>query len=286
MRVVHDAADLVATYGCVVVPTMGALHAGHGALISRARRVAAEAGGGPVVVTVFVNPTQFGDASDLARYPRTLGEDVILSHRAGADVVFAPPVGVVYPAGAPVPAPALPAVADGPGLEDARRPGHFAGVCQVVRRLFELVRPSAAVFGEKDWQQLQVIRAMTAEQGLGVRIVDAPTVREAGDLAMSSRNRFLSASDRRRGLAISASLRAAGVEPTAAGAEAAMRRVLEAAGIVPDYAVVRDAETLLPVATRAAESSHLPARPCRALVAARVGPVRLIDNAAWPNPRF
>lgn len=258
------------TEGCVLVPTMGALHAGHGVLIRRARALADERGA-MVVATVFVNPTQFNEAADFERYPRTLEGDLEACAAAGADVVFAPSPGVVYPAGEAVAVPALPAVADGPGLEDAFRPGHFAGVCQVVARLFDLTRAGAAVFGEKDWQQLQTVRAMVAAMGLGLEIVGVQTVREADGLAMSSRNRLLDAGARRLAGAIPAALRAAGREGTAGAGEAALRSVLGAAGIDPEYAVVRDAATLLAPGGGA----------CRALVAARVGGVRLIDNAAW-----
>lgn len=252
------------------MPTMGALHAGHASLIRRAARLA---GGREVVVSVFVNPTQFNDPADLAVYPRTLEADAALAERSGASAVFAPAVGVVYPADERVDVPALPEVATRPGLEDAWRPGHFAGVCQVVARFFEMVRPSAAVFGEKDWQQLQTVRAMSARSFVGLEIVAGETVREGDGLAMSSRNARLSASDRASAGAVSRALcescAAAGVEE----AEARMRRVLEGAGLEVEYAVVRDGETLLELGSGVREG--------RALIAARCGGVRLIDNAAW-----
>lgn len=284
MRVISEAASLPAWRGGIVVPTMGALHEGHASLIRRARAAAESAGGVtlPVVVTVFVNPTQFGDAADLARYPRTLEADTALCARAGADVVFAPGLEEVYPPGREVRVPRLPAVATEPGLEDAARPGHFAGVCQVVQRLFELTRPRAAVFGEKDWQQLQVVRAMAEQEGTGIEIVAAPTVREPDGLALSSRNRFLSAEERGRGLSLSRALREAGEYGAPTAAEGAMRRVLEGAGLRPDYAVVRDAASLLAPSAPGAGFSQVGERPLRALVAARVGSVRLIDNAPWP----
>lgn len=251
---------------------MGALHAGHGRLVeaAAARAQGREAG---VVVSVFVNPTQFNDAKDLERYPRTLETDIELCARMGAAAVFAPSVEAVYPPGGGAVSPPLPAVATRPGLEDAHRPGHFAGVCQVVKRLFELVRPSAAVFGEKDWQQLQVIRAMSRQERLGVEVVPVPTVREADGLAMSSRNVFLTKEDRARATSLNAALRKACEERIAATAESRMRGILHEAGMRVEYAVVRDSETLMPLETGQASG--------RALIAARVGDVRLIDNSPW-----
>ncbi len=277
MRVVHRASEASGLAGGVVVPTMGALHEGHASLVRRARQIADERGLPGVVVTVFVNPTQFNEQADFERYPRTLEADAEVCRAAGADLVFAPDVGEVYPPGRDVPVPPLPAVATEPGLEDAHRPGHFAGVCQVVKRLLELTKPSAAVFGEKDWQQLQVVRAMVAQEGMGVEIIGEPTVREADGLAMSSRNRFLRPEERGAALALSRALHAAGARATVEEAEEAMRRELAAAGVAQgvEYAVVRDAETLL---------AWRPGRPGRALIAARVGTVRLIDNDAWPAP--
>ncbi|GJQ30229.1 MAG: pantothenate synthetase [Phycisphaerae bacterium] len=255
---------------CVVVPTMGALHRGHASLMEAARRARPE---WPIVVTVFVNPTQFSEAADFERYPKTLDADAALCRDAGAACVLAPSAAEVYPRGPLAGVPPLPAVATRPGLEDRFRPGHFAGVCQVVRRLFEMTRPHAAIFGEKDWQQLQVIRAMVRELDLGVEIVASPTVREADGLAMSSRNRFLTAEDRTHGLALSRALREASQERTVARAEERMAVVLS--GLDVEYAVIRDAESL---------EAWREGRPGRALIAARVGSVRLIDNAAW-HPR-
>ncbi|MCC7388555.1 MAG: pantoate--beta-alanine ligase [Phycisphaerales bacterium] len=259
--------------GSVLVPTMGALHAGHGALMRLAREHAGPAG--RVSVSIFVNPTQFNEAADFDRYPRTLEADCRVCEHAGVDVVFAPSPGVMYPAGEDVPVGTLPAVATAPGLEDAFRPGHFAGVCQVVRRLFALVRPGAAVFGEKDWQQLQVIRAMTEGEGLGVRIVPAPTIREPDGLAMSSRNTLLDGPSRARAPVISRALSEAGRTPDPGAAERAMARILADGGLTPEYAVVRDGATL---------GAWVPGRQGRALIAARLGGVRLIDNAPWPGP--
>lgn len=249
---------------------MGALHDGHASLI----RHAADAHRGPVVVSIFINPTQFNDPADFARYPKTLDADLDLCRRSGATHVYAPTPQDVYPTDAPVAVPPLPRVATAPGLEDRLRPGHFAGVCQVVRRLFDLVRPGAALFGEKDWQQLQVLSAMTRESGLPIRIIPGPTIREPDGLAMSSRNRFLTPEERPRAASISQALREAAAKASPAAAEAHMRTVIEAAGLDVQYAVVRDAESL---------ESPISGRPHRALIAARLGTVRLIDNAAWPS---
>ena len=277
MRVVHDGHSLHALHGCALVPTMGALHEGHGSLIRRAR-----AHGVPVVATVFVNPTQFGPGEDFARYPRTLEHDVALAERFGADAVFAPAAETVYPQGAPAAraeaeAWPLPEVAREPGLEDACRPGHFGGVCQVVARLFDLCQPSVAVFGEKDWQQLRVIGSM-AEESRGrwgaLRIEPGPTVREPDGLAMSSRNRYLRPEQREQALGLVRALQIAASAQRPSTAEALMRSTLEAHGLAVDYATVRDARTLRPV--QGFE------RPTRGLIAARLDTVRLIDNMALP----
>ncbi len=253
----------------VLVPTMGALHEGHLHLIRRARALSR---GGQVVVSVFVNPTQFNEAADFERYPRDLASDVEAATGAGATHVYAPPAEEVYPPGVDVRVGVLPRVATEPGLEDAFRPGHFDGVVQVVRRLFELVRPQVACFGEKDWQQLAVVRAMAGDEELGVHIEAVETVREEGGLAMSSRNRLLSPADRQTALAIYAGLRAARSARSPAAAELAMARALEVPGLEVEYAVVRDAQTLLKPSAGRSEG-------LRALVAARVGArVRLIDN--------
>lgn len=300
MRVAEDAGGLSPFAGGVFVPTMGALHAGHAALIRRARDLA---GRGPVVVSIFVNPTQFNERSDFERYPRTLEADLSLCRAEGVDCVFAPSVEVMYPPGLPVETPPLPEAATKPGLEDAFRPGHLAGVCQVCRRLFELVRPGRAVFGEKDWQQLVVVRAMVKALGMPIEIVPHATVREPDGLAMSSRNALLTPNHRRRAAALFRALEEACRHADARAAEEEGRAVLLANRIVPEYLVVRDAETLMPMALdsrRAIGSPRRPARgelgesssrrpsaagesrgPARALVAARVGGVRLIDNVPW-----
>jgi pantoate--beta-alanine ligase len=262
---------------CTFVPTMGALHEGHASLIRQGSKLAKDRGfSGGCVVSIFVNPTQFNDPKDLDRYPRTLEADLAICKASGASAVYAPGVDDIYPPASPIPTPALPQVATTPGLEDAHRPGHFAGVIQVVHRLFSLVRPTAAIFGEKDWQQLQVIRAMTLRDLPSIEIIPGETIRESDGLAMSSRNRFLSAQDRERGLSLSRALRAASLERTPDAAESAMRQILTSGGVEIEYAVVREAHSLLRTASNPSTT------PWRALIAARVGPVRLIDNMPWP----
>ena len=275
MQVIHDAAGLPPFHGGMFVPTMGALHEGHFTLVREAaKRRASGASRPPVIVSIFVNPTQFNDPKDLERYPRTLDQDAAGCERAGADVLFAPSADVIYPPGVTIPTPHLPAVASEPKLEDAHRPGHFAGVCQVVNRLFDLVLPSAAFFGEKDWQQFQVIAAMTRRQRRPIQIVPIPTIREPDGLAMSSRNVFLKGEDRARARALSEALRVAAMKRSPTEAENAMAEVLLDRGVEPEYAVVRHAETLLPPGLNPSKDD-----PLRALIAARIGPVRLIDNA-------
>lgn len=270
MQVISTADQLEPFSGCAFVPTMGALHEGHLALIRCARKT-----GKPVVVSVFVNPTQFGPNEDFTKYPRQLERDLELAQSAGAVAVFAPDVDVMYPPGVDVTVPELPGVATQPKLEDHHRASHFAGVCQVVARLFDLVKPSAAVFGEKDYQQLLVIRALVANEAprfSALQIVALPTVREADGLAMSSRNVYLSEVDRKRALALSRALKLAQGAASPEQAEQQMVSELTSHDLTVDYAAVRDAETLMPIANFS--------RPARALIAARVGSVRLIDNAA------
>ncbi len=272
MRVIHDPAELAAREGGAFVPTMGALHEGHLALLRRARSL-----GRPLVVSIFVNPAQFGPGEDWQRYPRALEADLEAAAAEDVDVAFVPDVETVYPPGQEVAVPALPEVATRPGLEDTHRPGHLAGVCQVVSRLLDLVKPSICVFGEKDYQQLLVVRELVRSHGDRwgrLRIVAHPTVREAGGLARSSRNAFLGPHEREqaRGLceALGAARRASQRRADPPSVEEAMHAVLAEHRLGVDYAVIRDAETLEPVASFA--------EPTRALVAARVGDVRLIDN--------
>ena len=280
MLVIRDDSDLRSAaphgrgLGGVLVPTMGALHEGHAALIRHAAD-AARRGGGSCDVSIFVNPTQFNQPSDYTRYPRTLDSDLAVCAAAGATVVFAPTPETVYPPGRPVPVPRLPVVATTPGLEDAFRPGHFAGVCQVVKRLFDLLGPERAVFGEKDWQQLRVIASMVRDLAIPIEIMPHPTLRDPDGLAMSSRNRFLSPEERAAALAIPRALEAAARASTPDAAEAAMRSVLAGSGLRPEYAVVRDADTLTALRAEGATG--------RALIAAWSGSTRLIDNAPWPR---
>ncbi len=259
----------------VLVPTMGALHVGHQRLIERARELAGDGDlNGEVVVSVFVNPSQFNEPTDFERYPRDLDRDAEMAMEAGASWVYAPAVDEVYPPGARVEVGELPLVATQPGLEDSFRPGHFAGVVRVVRRLFELVEPDSACFGEKDWQQLAVVRAMSEQEGLGVRIEPVATVREASGLAMSSRNRLLTKAGLEQASAIGRGLRSARGASTPGEAQRAMEAALAEAGIEAEYAAVRDAWTLMPV-----EDHRRATAPVRGLVAAWVEGVRLIDNA-------
>jgi pantoate--beta-alanine ligase len=247
-----------------LVPTMGALHEGHLSLVrvglARADRV---------VASIFVNPTQFGPGEDFDRYPRTWDADLAALAEEGADVVFHPPVEEVYPPGAV-------GVTVDPGplggvLEGAVRPGHFAGVLTVVAKLFGLVRPDLAFFGEKDYQQLVLIRALARELALGVEVVGVPTVREADGLALSSRNRYLAADQRAAALTLSRALRA-GADAGPRGADAvlaAARAVLEREpALVQDYLELTDVD-LGPVPATG---------PARLLVAARAGTTRLLDN--------
>lgn len=269
MQIVRDAPGLAPFAGGVLVPTMGALHAGHRALIEHAASL-----GAPVIVSLFVNPTQFNEHADFERYPRTPVADFALCREAGAACVFAPGAEVIYPPDLPPRRFDLPSVATEPGLEDAHRPGHFAGVYQVCHRLFELTQPRRAVFGEKDWQQLALVRELARVHFPGLEIVPHPTVREPDGLAMSSRNALLTPNHRRRAVALSRALAEASRHSDPEHAERAGRRVLLASLIRPEYFVVRDGATLGP---------PQPERPARALVAARVGDVRLIDNAPWPG---
>jgi len=277
MRVIERPDDLVPFHGCALVPTMGALHEGHASLIRRAA-----ASGLPTVATIFVNPTQFGPREDFSKYPRTLETDLQIADASGAVAVFVPDADTIYPGGLDAArreaaAWPLPPAATEPGLEDAARPGHFAGVCQVVARLFDLCRPAMAHFGEKDFQQLRVISEMN-ERSEGrwgaLRIVPGPTVRESDGLAMSSRNRYLAPERRDTALGVYRALQMAMSAQRPSTAEALMRETLTDHGFEVDYAVVRDARTLRPV--------HGLETPCRALIAARLPEVRLIDNMAMP----
>ena len=251
-----------------LVPTMGALHAGHLALIEAARRAGAR-----VVASIFVNPKQFGTSEDLGRYPRREATDAAMLAEAGCDLLWLPAVEAMYPedfattvgvAGVSAP------------FDGAARPGHFDGVATVVAKLFNQVRPDLAFFGEKDWQQLQVVRRMAADLDMGVEVIGVPTEREDDGLARSSRNIYLDEDERARAVALPRALgeaaRAIGQGDDVGEALARARAALTAAGFAVDYLDLADAETLGDaVGTE---------RPRRLLVAARMGTTRLIDNLA------
>lgn len=251
------------------VPTMGNLHEGHLALVQEARKRADH-----VVVSIFVNPMQFGPSEDFDRYPRTLAADSARLEKVGADLLFAPPLEEVYPAGHVVATHVdVPQVSQ--GLCGAQRPGHFVGVATVVAKLFNMVQADVAVFGEKDYQQLQVIRRMVADLCFPVDVVGVPTVRDSSGLAMSSRNAYLSEQQKSLAANIYKNLNEvagrirAGERDYVALQSWAMTQ-LAAQGFDPEYFEVRNARSLLPAT---ASDTAL-----RLLVAARLGKVRLIDN--------
>ncbi|WBH17693.1 pantoate--beta-alanine ligase [Sphingomonas radiodurans] len=276
MQTVRDLNDLRAAVAAfradgarvALVPTMGALHAGHVALVEAAKRP-----GTKVVASIFVNPKQFGPNEDLARYPRREAADSRMLVEAGCDLLWLPPVEAMYPEGF---ATSIGVAGVSEGLDGAARPGHFDGVATVVAKLFNQVTPDAAYFGEKDFQQLAVIRRMVADLDFGLEIVGVPTQRDDDGLALSSRNIYLDDEQRAKAVALP---RALGVAARAIGrgddAETALgdaQNSLLAAGFVVDYVALVDAETLAPAP---------PAdRPRRLLAAARMGQTRLIDNIA------
>lgn len=250
----------------VLVPTMGALHAGHAALIDEARRRAGTTG--TVIVSIFVNPAQFGPNEDLARYPRTLDADLRLCAAHGADAVFAPQAPEIYPPGD---ATFVDETVLSRGLCGARRPGHFRGVCTVVAKLFNIIRPAAAVFGEKDYQQLAIIRRMARDLFFRIEIIGHPTVREEDGLALSSRNRYLDPGERERARHFPGALReaAGGSTPEEIVGRAA-DLITAGTGSPPEYVEVVDAETLEPLAVLD--------RPAVLAAAVKIGETRLIDN--------
>ncbi|UPG88671.1 pantoate--beta-alanine ligase [Luteibacter aegosomaticola] len=277
MQTVTDAAALRATIrgwrsaGQIVgfVPTMGNLHEGHHSLLKLARARADR-----VVASVFVNPTQFGPGEDFERYPRTLAQDQVGLAEAGCDVLFAPEVATMYPFGAAGSVSIhVPGVTE--TLEGAHRPGHFDGVATVVSKLFHLVQPDFAVFGQKDFQQLKVIERMVRDLSLPVKIMSGPTLRDEDGLAKSSRNQYLTPAERQRAPQIYATLTQMrdlfrqGHNWQAL--EQAARARLERAGFVPDYVAIRRADDL-------AEPGQDEREGLVALVAARLGATRLIDN--------
>ena len=254
----------------VLVPTMGALHDGHAALVRRARKLAGKRGN--VIVSIFVNPIQFGPNEDFSKYPRSLSKDLEICRTCGADLVFKPSAEQMYYEDRSV-------FVDESSLSHrlcgASRPGHFRGVCTVVAKLFLTLRPEVAVFGEKDWQQLAIIRRMVRDLNFSIRIVGHPTIREPDGLAMSSRNNYLTAEERSVAPKIYAALRAA-----AAGRQvgdilkAGRRRIRDIPGARIDYLELVDAETIQPVKDFR--------RPMRLAVAVFLGKARLIDNIAIP----
>ncbi|WP_377325093.1 pantoate--beta-alanine ligase [Pimelobacter simplex] len=273
-----DLAGLRGTGPVVFVPTMGALHEGHASLL----RIARERAGadGTVVLSIFVNPLQFGPGEDLDRYPRTFDADVAIAATEGVDVVLAPTVAEMYPDGVPHEGVVSEAVTVQPGpladlFEGASRPGHFRGVLTVVAKLFGLVRPDVAVFGEKDYQQLALIRRMVADLCLGIDVVGGPTDREPDGLARSSRNRYLDAEQRQQAVVLSRALRAAQERASygvPAARWAAMAVIKSEPGVELDYlALTTTGLGELPDYPEAGSDG-------RVLVAARVGSTRLIDN--------
>ena len=266
--VARNRTDLVKARGqgsVALVPTMGALHEGHRSLIREARARADQ-----VVVSIFVNPLQFSPNEDFSRYPRTFDADLEACRAEGVDAVFAPAADDMYPPGRQV---SVQSGEMGTIVEGAVRPGHFDGVLTVVLKLFNLVQPDVAIFGQKDAQQLAMIRRMAADLDLPIDIVGAPTVREPDGLALSSRNRYLSAGERQVALALSRALRAGAVESVPSKIRAAALTVLEGAapGLALDYLVLVDPATFAEVNESYRGEAVL-------AVAAKVGTTRLIDN--------
>jgi pantoate--beta-alanine ligase len=275
MIIARTLADLVAAREMIgpagFVPTMGALHRGHLSLVE-----AAKAAGRPVAASIFVNPTQFGPKEDFSRYPRDEAGDLAKLEGAGCDLVWLPDSATMYPRQE---ATTIHVAGPSTRWEGAARPGHFVGVATVVAKLFGQMRPAAAYFGEKDWQQVQVITRMATDLLLPVEIVAVPTAREPDGLALSSRNQFLLPPERKAAPVLFATLTktaaqiAAGAEVTATLHHA--RQSLAAAGLVPDYLNLVHAQSLEPLAALV--------RPARLIAAAKVSHVRLLDNVGIPE---
>ena len=263
MIIARTADEVAATVSGPIafVPTMGALHEGHASLIRRAA-----ASGNAVVVSDFVNPTQFGPGEDFERYPRDLAHDAAIAEAAGADVLYAPAVDEVYPDGFATTVDPGPLATE---LCGARRPGHFAGVATVVTRLYGLVGPTRAIFGRKDYQQFVLMQQVARDLALGVEVIGAPTVREPDGLALSSRNRYLSPSERRTAAEVPSALRR--LARAYAAGERTEPLLLQAAateGLELEYLALRATDL----------SAYQPAAPAVALIACHVGGTRLIDN--------
>lgn len=250
-----------------LVPTMGALHAGHMALVAEAKKR-----GDHVAASIFVNPAQFGEGEDFGRYPRREADDARMLEDAGCDVLWMPPVTDIYPDG-------FATTVHVSGVtelwEGEARPGHFDGVATVVAKLLLAVRPDVAVFGEKDFQQLAVIRRMVADLGIPVEIIGVPTMREADGLALSSRNAYLSADERTRAVGLPNALKSARSAildgtPVATAIRDAKQALVDAGFLRIDYLALVDAETLEPI--------ELPKHGMRLIAAAVIGSTRLIDN--------
>lgn len=279
MKVIRNVAELRAQVArwreagdsVAVVPTMGALHAGHLSLVSAARAACDR-----VIVTLFVNPRQFDRAEDLARYPRTEDSDRAVLDPAGVDVLFAPDVDAVYPPGF---ATTVSVAGLSRGMCGDFRPGHFDGMATIVAKLFLMTGADRAFFGEKDWQQLQIVRRMVADLNIPIAVTACPTVREADGLALSSRNARLSAADRATAPALHAALSAAARRlrdgaPVASVLESARAAIVADGFEQVEYLDLRHPDTLTPLDALA------PGEPARLLAAAWLGPVRLIDNVA------
>ena len=269
-RTTRELLNLITTRPSSFVPTLGALHDGHRSLLSAARASSA----GSVVGSIFVNPLQFGPSEDFDAYPRSEEADLEMFRAQGVDIAFIPSVDEMYPPGRTTTVSVGPL---GEILEGAHRPGHFDGVATVCAKFFNLVRPQRAFFGQKDAQQVAVIKRMVADLNFDIEVVVCPTVRDGDGLALSSRNAYLSGEERDRATTLYRALVAgrsilnAGGDPTAARAE--MESMLsEAPGLELDYAVVCDPDTF---------GSPEPERPVLLAVAARVGRARLIDNVMW-----
>jgi pantoate--beta-alanine ligase len=252
------------------VPTMGNLHSGHGYLVAQAQAITPKP---LVLVSIFVNPLQFNDAADLARYPRTLDDDLARLREAGIDAVFVPPVDVLLPEGCDNGVRINPgALAE--GWEGAARPGHFAGMATIVAKLFHLIRPQFALFGEKDFQQLAIVQGMVRDLNFPVTILAVPTQRAPDGLALSSRNRFLNEAERATAPKLYAQLvQAAGALTAHESVESVLQKAraeLTAAGFIVDYFALCDATSLQPLSQLSANSVLL--------AAAQLGAVRLIDN--------